>query len=189
MPIRRSAVVLCLTFLLVNLSARAQVVESATARQLTIDAGGFGSAFNPNDGGHAIYGSATNHLAGLGTYVDVHFKHWIQIEGEARWLRFDEYAGEHQDNYLIGPKVPIYRLGRADFYGKAMIGFGKMTFPHNYGYGTFTALAFGGGMDYRLSRKLTWRAVDFEYQDWPKFLTGTTMMPYGVSVGMAYKVF
>lgn len=189
MPIRRSALVLCLTFLLVNLAARAQVAESATTREPTIDAGGFASAFNPNDGSHPIYGSATDHLAGLGTYVDLHFTHWIQIEGEARWLRFEQYAGEHQDNYLIGPKVPIHRFGRAHLYGKAMIGVGKMTFPHNYGYGTFTALAFGGGIDYELSSKLTLRAVDFEYQDWPRFLTGTTIMPYGVSVGMAYRVF
>ncbi len=172
-----------------NLSARAQVVESANARGITISAGGFGSAFNPNDGARPIYGSSTNHLEGVGTYVDVHFTHWIQIEAEARWLRFDQYAGEHQDHYLIGPKIPIHRFGKANVYGKAMIGIGKMTFPHNYGYGTFTALAFGGGVDYRLSRKLTFRPVDFEYQDWPNFLPTTSMRPYGVSVGMAYRVF
>ena len=171
------------------MSARAQVAESATARQFTINAGGFASGFNPNNNSHPIYGPGTNHLAGLGTYVDVHFTHWIQLKGEARWLRFLEYSGEHQDNYLIGPRVPIYRFGRASTYGKAMIGIGKMTFPHNYGYGTFTALAFGGGIDYRLSRKFTLRAVDFEYQYWPKFLPTTSVHPYGVSVGMAYRVF
>jgi hypothetical protein len=186
---RRSAVVVFLLYLAVALTAKAQVEESATARQFTITAGGMASAFNPNDGNHPPYGSGTNHLVGLGTYVDLHFTHWVQIEGEARWLRFEEYSGEHQDNYLIGPKVPIHHFGRANVYGKAMIGIGKMTFPHNYGYGTFTALAFGGGIDYKLSRQLTFRAVDFEFQDWPKFLPNTSIRPYGVSVGMAYRVF
>jgi len=171
------------------LTAKAQVAESATARQFTITAGGFGSAFVPNDGGNAPYGPGAGQLVGVGTYVDLHFTHWIQIEGEARWLRLDEYAGEHFDNYLAGPKVSVHRFGRANVYGKALIGIGKMTFPHKYGYGTFTALAFGGGVDYRLSRKLTFRAVDFEFQDWPKFLPNAAIRPYGVSVGMSYRVF
>ena len=184
---RRFAVVFFL-FLLACISARAQVTESATARQLTINVGGFGSGFNPNNNSRPIYGTGTNHLGGFGTYVDIHFTHWFQLEGEARWLRFFEYSGEHQDHYLIGPRVPIYRFGRAQAYGKAMIGIGKMTFPHDYGYGTFTALAFGGGIDYRLSRKFTLRAVDFEFQDWPNFLPETTIRPYGISVGLAYRV-
>lgn len=186
---RRSAIVVFLLCLVVPFTAKAQVQESATARQFTITAGGFGSAFNPNDGSQPPYGSATNHLVGLGTYVDLHLTHWIQIEAEARWLRFEEYSGEHIDNYLIGPKVPIRRFGRANVYGKAMIGFARMTFPNKYGYGTFTALAFGGGLDYRLSRKLTFRAADFEYQEWPTFLPSASIHPYGVSVGMSYRVF
>jgi len=128
--------------------------------------------------------------------VDLHFSHWFQLEGEARWLRFDQGSGDHQDHYLIGPRVPIHQFGRAHVYGKALVGFASMTFhglktPQGVvdGHGTFTALAFGGGMDYHLSRKVTLRAVDFEYQDWPKFLPGMSIQPYGVSMGMAYRVF
>jgi len=148
-----------------------------------------GSAFRPGGGANPIYGTDTNFLAGPGAYADFHFTHWFQLEAEGRWLRFHEYAGEHQDNYLIGPKVPVYRFHHAQVYGKAMIGLGKMTFPNNYGYGTFTALAFGGGVDYRLSRKLTLRAADFEFQDWPVFLANSSLHPYGLSVGMSYRVF
>jgi Outer membrane protein beta-barrel domain len=186
---KRSAAVLFVLCLSVGMAARAQVVESATVRTFTINVGGMGSAFFPNDGNNPPYGSRADYLLGLGTYVDFHFSHWVQIEGEARWLRLHQYAGEHQDHYLVGPKVPIHQIGKMDFYGKALIGFGKMTFPNKYGYGTFTALAFGGGMDYKLSRKVTVRAVDFEYQLWPKFLPDATIRPYGVSVGMAYRVF
>jgi hypothetical protein len=158
------------------------VAESATARQFTLSAGGFASGFQSSD--------ANDFLIGPGVYVDAHFTHWIQLEGEARWLRWNEYYGEHQDTYLIGPRVPVWRLGRrAEIYGKALIGYGKMTFPYGYGYGSFTALAFGGSLDYQATRKLTIRALDVEYQDWPVWLNNTSLQPYGVSVGASYRVF
>ena len=189
MTMRRSAVLLLFVSLKVAAFAHAQAAESATARQLTITAGAMGSGFNPHDDNTNAYVGGTNYLIGLGTYVDVHFTHWFQLEGEARWLRFNEYAGEHQDNYLLGPKIPIHRFGRADIYGKAMIGIGKMTFPYNYGYGSFTALAYGGGVDYKLSRKLTLRPIDFEFQQWPAWLGNSSLYPYGISVGVGYRVF
>ncbi len=187
---KRSAVVLFFfVCIAATISTPAQVVETANVRTFKINAGGFASGFAISDGSHPVYGKSADYLLGLGTYVDLHFTHWFQLEGEARWLRFHEYAGEHQDTYLVGPRIPIKQFGRADVYGKAMVGLGRMTFPNNYGYGSFTALAFGGGMDYRLSPKVTFRAVDFEYQDWPKFLPGFSIHPYGVSVGMSYRVF
>ncbi len=189
MIMRRSAVVLFFVLICFAASAHAQTVESATARQFSVTAGALGSAFNPNDKNNNAYVGGNNYLMGFGTYLDVHFTHWFQLEGEARWLRFNEYAGENQDNYLIGPKIPIHRFGRADVYGKAMIGFGKMTFPYSYGYGTFTALAYGGGVDYRLSPKLTLRPIDFEFQQWPVWLGNSSLYPYGISVGIGYRVF
>lgn len=189
MTMRRFVAVLLFAFLKVAVFAHAQAAESATARQLTITAGAMGSGFNPNDSNSTAYVGGTNYLIGMGTYVDVHFTHWFQLEGEARWLRFNEYAGEHQDNYLLGPKIPIHRFGRADVYGKVMIGIGKMTFPYNYGYGTFTALAYGGGVDYKLSRRLTLRPIDFEFQQWPVWIGNSSLYPYGFSVGVGYRVF
>ena len=159
----------------------AQSVESATSRQLTINAGGFASYFNPDEGGQ--------NLAGIGTYGDFHFTHWFQLEAEARWLRWNQYYGEHEDNYLLGPRVPIRQFGdRTMLYGKALIGYGKMTFPFKYGYGTFTDLAFGATVDHQLGPKMTVRA-DFEYQYWPVWLNNQSLAPYGVSVGVGYRVY
>lgn len=182
---KRSALVLCfvsLLFISGVSSGSAQAVYAGRGRELTITAGGFASGFQSDDD-HA-------YLVGAGTFVDVHFKHWIQLEGEARWLRWNQYYGEHEDNYLIGPRVPVWRFGhKAQLYGKAMVGYGKMTFPFNYGYGSFTALAFGGTLDYHATRKLTIRALDVEYQDWPVWLNNRSLQPYGVSVGVGYRVF
>ena len=185
----RSAFIFFVLCLAAAISAKAQVVESAEVRTFSINAGGFGSAFWPNDGNFPPYGKSADYLLGLGTYVDLRFTHWVQVEGEARWLHFHEYAGENQSTYLIGPKVPIHQFGRAHLYGKALIGLGRMTFPNGYGHGSFTAFAFGGGVDYRVSRKLTFRAVDFEFQDWPNFLPSFNIHPYGVSMGMSYRVY
>jgi len=184
----RSAVVFSLLCIVSTIAAGAQASESATARQFTITAGGAASAFRPGGGSHAIWGTGSSYLAGFGTYVDLHFTHWVQVEGEARWLRFHEYAGEHQDHYLIGPKVPAFQFGHAQVYGKALIGLGRMTFPNHIGYGSFTALAFGGGIDYKLTRKLSVRG-DFEWQDWPNFLPDQTLRPWGMTAGVAYRVF
>lgn len=186
---RRSAFPLLLVLLTAAASAHAQAAESATNRRLTITAGAMGSGFNPNDQNNSFYAGGNNYLIGFGTYVDVRFTHWFQVEGEARWMRFNQYAGEHLDNYLVGPKIPIHRFGRADLYGKVMIGTGKMTFPFDYGYGTFTALAYGGGVDYKLSQKFTLRPIDFEFQQWPQWLSGSALYPYGFSVGIGYRVF
>lgn len=140
------------------------------------------SVFNSND--------ANDYLVGAGTFVDVRFSHWIQLEGETRFLRWNEYQGEHQDTYLLGPRVPLLQFGKnGQIYGKALIGYGKMTFPYNYGYGSFTALAFGETVEFRMSRRLTFRALDVEWQDWPKWLNNTSLYPFGVSVGVGYRVY
>lgn len=162
-------------------AGRAQAVESATTRGFYIDAGAMASGFSPGDRRHPVIGA--------GTYIDFHFTHWIQVEAEGRWMPWHGYYGETQSNYLIGPRVPVYHLGRrGQLYGKALIGLGKMDFAFG-GYGSFTALAFGGGLDYKLTRKLTWRPVDFEYQYWPVWIQNDSLHPYGFSTGMAYRVF
>jgi hypothetical protein len=191
---------LCAATALPAIPAGAQAVEAATARRFTLTAGGIMSGFNPDyaDPGY----NGTNFLFGGGTYVDVHFSHWVQIEGEARWLHITTYADstESQNNYLIGPRVPIKQFGRFQTYGKVLIGLASMNFPEGgyYANGRFTDLAFGGTVDYRLNRRWSIRALDFEYQDWPKFVQTnpgvagsptTSLQPYGISVGIGYRIF
>lgn len=172
---------LALAFPLNSPGACAQAIESAETRTLSISAGGTASVFHPGHDGNA--------LVGAGTVVDVHFSHWFQIEAEGRWLYWNQYYGQHQSNYLIGPRIPVKQFGKAELFGKALIGVGKETFPYGYGYGSFTAFAFGGTLDYRMSRRITLRAVDFEYQYWPNWLNSQSLSPYGVSVGVGYRVY
>ncbi|MGA2651428.1 MAG: outer membrane beta-barrel protein [Terracidiphilus sp.] len=174
-----------------SLSARAQVTPAGYGRTFSVTAGGMVSGFQPDYAGDGVAQESPNRLYGLGTYVDIHFNRWFQVEGEGRWLRFNQLADINESTYLIGPRYPIEKLHfwRATPYAKALIGLGKMNFEYNYATGQFTALAYGGGLDVKINRRLSVRAVDFEYQQWPKWINGQQLFPYGVSVGVGYKIF
>jgi hypothetical protein len=47
-------------------------------------------------------------------------------------------------------------------------------------------IAYGGGVDYRLDKRMSLRVVDFEYQQWH---VSPTLFPYGVSAGLGSHIF
>jgi hypothetical protein len=211
---RFSSLLLSILLFTGAVAAGAQVVPSATGRQVSITAGGMASVFQPDFVGQWTYvctsscsplsttssgyyfpvAQASNQpLFGVGAYVDVRLRRWVQIEAEARWNRWNQYEGIYQDNYLIGPRLPVYHFWKATVYGKALGGFSKMNFGYDYygnpvGTGQYTDFAFGGGVDLKLTRRISLRAADFEYQYYP-FWGNTTLSPYGASVGLGYKIF
>lgn len=189
---RRFVLLACCVLCAGILRAHAQVEPSATRSQFALSAGAMGSVFQPDYAGNEVPESASNALWGLGGYVDFRVRRWLQFEGEARWLRFNQYANIYEDNYLIGPRIPIKRYGRFTPYGKALFGYGKMNFEANYANGRFADIALGGGVDYDLTKRISVRAFDFEYQLWPNwesFAGSQTLKPYGGSAGVAYRIF
>lgn len=144
--------------------------------------------FQPDYAGNGIPEAGPQALFGVGAYVDLRVRRWVQLEAEGRWMRFNQYLDINEDNYLIGPRVPIMHWHRLTPYGKALFGAGRMNFQYNYAYGRFTDIALGGGVDYDLTRRISVRAFDFEYQLWPNWIDGT-LKPYGGSVGVAYRIF
>jgi Outer membrane protein beta-barrel domain len=175
--------------------SRAQVAPSAYAHGMSITAGGEVSAFQPDYAGLGVPQESTNRLYGIAAFVDAKFTPWIQIEGEGRWLRFNQLDGIYEDTYLIGPRLPIYKLRykRITPYGKFLIGFGRLNFEDHNGWGRYTDLTYGGGLDIKLTKRITARLPDFEYQQWPKWSEGGaktyTLWPYGISAGVSYRVF
>ena len=193
----------CVASSLAIVSVRAQVVPAATSSTFHLSAGALGSLAQPDYNGIQATDSS-NRIYGPGAFVDIHFSRWVQVEAEGRWLRIPTFidSNENQSNYLIGPRVPIKQFGKFETYGKVLIGLARMTFPaqnpFNYTTGRFTDLAFGGTVDYKLNRRWSIRAIDFEYQDWPKFIPkdptvanspSTSLQPYGISVGVGYRIF
>lgn len=191
-PMRKTFVVLIFSCLIcaAAMSAHAQVAPSAYRGQLSLTTGVLGSAFQPDYAGGGVPASGPYWLFGWGAYADLTVTRWIQVEGEARWLRENSFVNIREDNYLVGPRVPIHEFKplRATPYAKALVGMGRMNFEYNSAYGRFTDIAVGGGVDLKVTRRLSVRAVDFEYQFWPNWVNGT-LKPYGVSAGIGYKIF
>jgi opacity protein-like surface antigen len=172
---------------LVLLPAVAEAQASPAIRiPPSLTAGGFYSNFTPD--------YTPNRLGGLGVYVDMNlFLHnHLGVEGEARWLRFNQQFGSHEDNYLVGPRYSR-RYGKFVPYVKFLMGAGELEFPSNQGHGGYFAYAPGGGLDYRLTRHFTIRAIDYEYHRWPSALGGglpsNGLTPNGFSAGVGYRIF
>jgi len=173
-----------------GMSARAQVAPSAEGRQFSLTVGGIGSAFQPDYDGGGIPSTSPNRLYGLGGYVDVKFTRWIQGEAEGRWLKFNQLDNITESNYLIGPRIPIHTyFKRVTPYGKVLFGFTNMNFEFNEATGRFTTIAYGGGVDIKVTKRISVRAFDFEFQQLPTWYHNQGLYPYGASVGASYRVF
>lgn len=138
--------------------------------------------FQPDYAGLGVAQTSPQSLFGAGAYVDAKFSRWAQLEAEGRWMRFNTYLGINENTYLIGPRVPICSFHGLSPYGKFLVGFGNGSFLT----GNTFVLSYGGGVDYQLSKRLTLRAFDFEFQQWR---VTPTLYPYGGSVGISYKIF
>lgn len=171
------------------ISLAALALPHAAQAQAYATAGGPGSYFSAGGGVSAFESDYGKRYIG-GGYADVdmhpHWRYGFEVEG--RWLRIHTDESVTQSNYLIGPHVNIKQFGPAVVYGKFLVGGSRMTFPFNYGYGTFFTMAPGGGVDIRLGDRWTVRAPDFEYQVWNDFGSYGSLHPYGVSIGLTYRI-
>lgn len=185
LPMKRLA--LLLVFCALSVPAprlRAQVAPSAAGRRLHLQAGAEFSNFQPDYAGNGVAQTSPKRLDGLGVYIDARFNRWAQIEAEGRWLHWNEYSpGLTENTYMIGPRIPIKEdLKGFTPYGKFLIGWGSGPFLT----GRTTVWTYGGGLDYRLSRKFSLRCVDFQYQDWR---VRPNLHPWGYSAGVSYRIF
>jgi opacity protein-like surface antigen len=174
--------------LLSSAYARAQVVPDATVGNPLVTVGGYFSFFD------ADY--AANRVAGPGAFIDwspPRFLH-LGLEGEGRWLNLNGANSFSEYNYLVGPRyrIPVsWRRTRP--YAKAMVGAGEINFPYHLGYGSYFAIAPGGGVDYDLRPRWKLRA-DYEYQFWPSApgipgISSGALKPNGVSAGISFQIF
>lgn len=169
-------------------SAQAQVTPTASRASRGLWVGAEYSSI------HASFPYQSNSsLWGIGGFVDYHFTPHIAAEVDARFLRFDGFYGETEDNYLAGPRYLTRRSGRIEPYAQCLMGINQIQYPFQIGIGRYFALAPGGGASFRISHRLALRG-EYEYQYWmnsPNIPNepAHTITPYGFHVGVAYKVF
>jgi hypothetical protein len=159
--------------------ASGQVVPAA-------DAGGCKVTVGATATGYALqYGDRK--MLGVAAIADVDTNRRIGIEGEAQWLMFHQTANVHTTTYLIGPRYHM-TFCRFQPYAKGLIGFGQFNYPYHLGQDNDLVIAPGGGVDFRISRRVRLRLADFEYQIWPQFHYGA-LSSYGISSGIRVRIF
>ena len=136
---------------------------------------------------------STVRLSGVGAVVTYSRSHSLGVEGRARFLDFNSWHGETEQDYLAGPRYTFLHSNTWRPYALFEVGIVKIQYPFSIGNGTSFAMAPGGGVEYRLNRKWRLRAA-YEYQiltnspnftDEPKF----GIKPNGASAGISYRLF
>jgi hypothetical protein len=156
---------------------RAQAVYTAT-RSGRIQAGA-GLLYLNND--YTVSGDQ-----GASIWVDGDLNRFLGLEVEAHLgtIRSPQDIGEN--SYLIGPRLSLHR-GRFTPYAKLMVGRGTIVNDFRNTSSSYNLFAYGGGVDYRFHGKFSWRAVDFELQNWHGF-PPNGLTPYAISSGVMYKI-
>lgn len=171
--------ILCVLMMMAAGSAgHSQFMPAASGPGAYVALGGGYSVFEADYGQRKIGGTTA--------WAEVHPTWRYAIQGEVRVLRDHTDEGVRQSSYLAGPMVYL-RPQRARPYVKLLAGAARMDFPFGYGKGTYFAYAPGAGVDLLINDWLAVRAVDFEWQQWPKFEFGK-LTPYGVSAGIVIRL-
>jgi hypothetical protein len=158
---------------------RAQVASPGRQEVLRLSVGVIGS------GDTFQYGPRK--MLGAGAFVDADTSGHYGIEAEGRWVEFHQRADVHAETYSIGGRYHFV-VGRFQPYAKGLVGFGDFNFPYNYATGRYMVVTAGGGVDFRWTHRITLRAADLEYQDWPQFTYGS-MTSLNASVGLKVRIF
>jgi hypothetical protein len=157
----------------------AQVQPAGDKGGLIVSAGGMGSGY------YLQYGQRK--MAGIAAFVDADSKRRFGIEAEGRWLEYHQTENVHAETFSVGGRYH-FDMGRFSPYAKGLVGFGDFNFPYNYASGRYLVVTAGGGLDFHWKQRITVRAVDFEYQDWPNFTFGN-MNSFGVNAGLRVRIF
>ena len=91
-----------------------------------------------------------------------------------------------EDTYMVGPRAMIHRR-KLTGYAKLLFGRGSIINQDYNLTSSYNAYAFGGGLEYRVGRKLNIRAVDIEVQKWPNF-EPHTLSPVAYTFGASYVI-
>lgn len=176
-----------LAAILMTIAAQAQVEPSAFGPHHGLWLGGEYSNI------HAGFPYESNQrLSGIGAFADYHIASHLAVQAELRFLRFNSFYGETEDNYLAGPRYVVGRFGKLQPFAQCLAGIGKIQYPFQIGSGSYLAVAPGAGADYRMAGR--WSiSGEYEYQFWPGSpdVAGEPVhqiVPSGFHLGVAFRL-
>jgi hypothetical protein len=172
----------------VSFAAHAQTSPSANTLGNSFWVGG---EYSNMKAGFPINSSAR--LQGIGVFANYNWNHSIGVEARARFLHFDSWYGETQQDYLVGPRYTFLRNDKWRPFGSFQVGLAHIQYPFGMGTGNSFALVPGGGLEYRFSHLWSVRG-SYEYQiltnspdftNEPKF----GIRPNGFQFGISRRIF
>jgi hypothetical protein len=129
----------------------------------------------------------TEHIKGYTVFGDVDLTPHFVAELEYHDVNIITPHDVGETSFLINV---LYKYNKGKFhpYAKVGAGLGDLKFAEGYfatsSSSTHGMFALGGGLDYKITRKISVRAIDFEYQEWSFQPHGLT--PWVGSIGAAY---
>ena len=173
---KRYSLILCFATLLVLIpSLHAQAIFTS-ARESRIQAGAGLLYLQPD--------YVNSNIKGVSLWGDYDFLGFVGAEVSAHVGSIITPADIAEDSYMVGPRV-MYHRRKITAYGKILVGRATITNQDYHLSSTYNAYAFGGGLEYRVTRKLNVRAVDIEVQKWPNF-EPNTLSPVAITIGASY---
>jgi hypothetical protein len=177
---RLSLILGFVTLLALIPSLRAQAVYTAE-RTARIQAGAGVNIISPD--------YTNKNTEGVSIWGDYDFNKWVGAEVGAHFsfITPDDWS---ETSYMVGPRG-MYHFRKFTGYGKLLVGRATLTpqeelvTADHLQSSSYNAYAFGGGLEYRVTRKINIRAVDFEIQKWPNF-EPHTLSPMILTFGAAY---
>jgi len=168
------------------IAMQAQVVPSATRPNHGLWLGAEYSNY------HAGFPYESNQrLWGIGAFADYHITSHLGVQADVRFLRFNSFYGETEENYLAGPRYLVGTFKKLQPYAQCLIGLGRIQYPFRIGAGSYLAVAPGAGANYRIARR--WSLTGgYEYQFWPNSpgIAGEpahAIAPSGFHAGFAFR--
>ncbi len=159
---------------------QAQALPSATRGGGTLQVGVGATFLNPD------YRDSNN--GGVTAFADYDFLRFggvgVGAEAEAHFGGLYSPSDITENTYLGGPRVS-YHFGKLTGYGKALFGRATILDQDTHQSSAFFAIAYGGGVEYRIKSHINIRCIDFEGQKWPGF-EPHTLSPYTLTVGVSY---
>ena len=114
-------------------------------------------------------GAPSASCQGAGGTFAANVNRWVGVVGDVGYCKLTGQAAgvsAHEVNYLFGPRFSYRNYGRVTPYAQVLFGGERATASvTGVGSGSTNAFAmtFGGGADFRVSRHLAFRAIQFEY--------------------------
>ena len=114
-------------------------------------------------------GAPSSSCQGAGGTFAANLNKWVAVVGDfdgCKVTGLPTGASSHEINYLFGPRVAYHNYGRVTPYAQVLFGGERATFSAT-GFPSTSlnsfAMTFGGGADFKLTRHLAFRAIQFEY--------------------------